>query len=31
MRAFAIVLILLAACRGDTPNEERKLPQLHLA
>jgi hypothetical protein len=28
MRALAI-LLALAACRGDTPNEERRLPLLH--
>lgn len=28
MRAV-IIALLLVGCRGDTPNEERKLPQLH--
>jgi hypothetical protein len=29
MKATWLLVLTLAACRGDTPNEERKLPQLH--
>jgi hypothetical protein len=31
MKAIWLVALLLIACRGDTPNEERKLPRLHPA